>query len=671
MTYNNHRRMKGLAEFFSLVEVYVLMINSPTIQSWECHSVTRCLVGQLAQQIRFGEFELNLRTRELARNAQTVQLGEQPFLVLTALLENPGQLVLREELIKRLWPADTFVDFEHSLNKAVKRLREALDDSADEPRFVETLPRRGYRFVGTVAEGPFRPTGQQRQVASEDVAFASGPSYSRRLPQWIMLALPAITIIIVSVLAGLSRRGHSPNPVAATAPLRSLVVLPLENLSGDTAQDYFTDGMTDALITDLGEIGSLRVISRTSAMQYKTAHKTLPEIARELDVDLVVEGTVVRSGDRVRITVQLIQASADQHLWAQIYERSVSDVLSVQSEVAGAIAGEIKVKLTPQQKDTLKIPRVMNPEAQDAYLRGHYFAQKGSIDDLQKSIPYFQQAIEKEPSAVAYSGLAGAYIALGHMMFLPPQQAFPPAKAAALKALELDSSLEEAHTALGNVKFLFDWDFPGAEKEFELAIQLNPNSVHAQSVYAGFLNAMGRPSEAITRVERGLQVDPLSLAAITDVAWELYFARRYDEAITQARKVGEMDPSYFPAHVCLGLTYEQKRNFAAAIAELEKAAGFCQVKCYGLIGQVSALSGDKAAAYQALKELQRRPYVSPWLVAIIYAELGDREKAFLWLEKAYQGREHDLAFARVWPMFDGLRSDPRYQELIRRVGLPE
>jgi len=373
----------------------------------------------------------------------------------------------------------------------------------------------------------------------------------------------------------------------------------------------------------------------------------------------------------VRITAQLIQASADRHLWAQTYERDVRDVLSVQSEVARAIAGQIKVKLTPQQQDALKSSRVMKPETQDAYLRGHYFAQKGTIDDLQKSIPYFQQAIEKEPSALAYAGLASAYIALGHMMFLPPQQSFLPAKAAALKALELDSSLEEAHTALGNVKFLFDWDFPGAEKEFELAIQLNPNSVRAQSVYAGFLNAMGRPNEAIARVEQGLEVDPLSLAAITDYAWELYLARRYDEAITEARKVQEMDPSYFPAHVCLGLAYEQKRYFAAAIAELQKAAGFCRVKCYGLIGQVSALSGDKTAAYQAMKELQRRPYVSPWLVAIIYAELDEKEEAFLWLEKAYLGREHDLAFARVWPMFDRLRYDSRYQELIRRVGLPE
>jgi TolB-like protein/DNA-binding winged helix-turn-helix (wHTH) protein/Flp pilus assembly protein TadD len=626
------------------------------------------ILGQVSERVCFGEFELNLRTQELARNGEIVDLAEQPFLVLKALLEEPGQLVSREELVKRLWPANTFVDFEHSLNKAVKRLREALQDSAHEPRLVETLPRRGYRFIGTVraADGMGGGVGQQ---ASNGPIVASKGRSSEKWRSWAILGLPVTAIVIVSILE--SHQWRSPNPSAATAPIRSLVVLPLENLSGDVSQDYFTDGITDALITDLGEIGSLRVISRTTAMQYKRARKGLPEIAHELKVDMVVEGTVVRSGDRVRITAQLIQASQDQHLWAQTYERDVRDVLSVQSEVASAIAGQIQVKLTPQQRKARKSPPATNPEAQDAYLRGHYFAQRGTIDDLQKSIPYFQQAIEKEPNAAAYAGLASSYISLGHMMFLPPQQTFPPAKAAALKALELDNSLEEAHTALGNVKFLFEWDFLGAEKEFELAVQLNPNSVRAQSVYASFLNAMGHPNEAIARVGEGLQVDPLSLSTITNVAWELYFARRYDEAITQARKVEEIDANYFPAHVCLGLAYEQKRDFAAAIAELQKAVGFCRVKCYGLIGQVSALSGNKAAAHQALKELQRRSYVSPWLVAIVYAELDDKERAFLWLEKAYQGREHDLAFAKVWPMFDSLRSDPRYQDLMRRVGLPE
>lgn len=624
------------------------------------------------ERIWFGEFELNLRTRELRTNGRTTDLQEQPFVVLTTLLEHPGQLILREQLIERLWPADTHVDFEHSLNKAVKRLRKALNDSADKPRFVETLPRRGYRFIGAVEEVSDQPESVERLVVGGRTEATAAEPTPARLPGW-MLRTVGVTVLTIAALAvyGALRGRHPSSSASSPGLLRSLVVLPFENLSANSGQDYFTDGMTDALITDLGQMGSLRVISRTSAMQYKGAHKSLPEIAQELKVGMVVEGTVMRSGDRVRITAQLIQARGDRHVWAQSYERDVRDVLSVQSDVARSIASEVQIKLTSRQKQLFGDFRASSPEAQDAYLRGHYFAEKGTIDDLQTSIAYFEDAIRKEPTAPAYAGLASAYVNLGHIMYLPPQAAFPPAKAAAMKALELDPSLEEAHTALGNVKFLFDWDFSGAEQEFRLALEMNPSSSRALNVYAGFLNAMGRPEEAISRVQQEREVDPLSLVAITDTAWQLYWSRHYKEAIAEARKVTEMNPNYFPAHVCLGLAYEQTHEFSSAISELERAAGFCRGKCYGLIGQVSALSGDKAGAYGALKELQKRSYVSPWLVAIVYAELGEKEQALSWLEKAYRGREHDLAFAKVWPMFDPLLSDPRYQDLLRRVGLPQ
>jgi TolB-like protein/DNA-binding winged helix-turn-helix (wHTH) protein/Flp pilus assembly protein TadD len=626
----------------------------------------------LPEQVRFGEFELNLRTRELRKDGRKSDLQEQPFLVLTLLLERPGDLVTREELIQRLWPSGTFVDFEHSLNKAVKRLREALKDSAEQPRFIETLPRRGYRFVGALEQATDQPASAERGTVGDGATAVAADQSLGRLRVWMVRAVVVMVSAIASVAVFGVLHGRRPSSVAGSpASMRSLVVLPFENLSGKGEQDYFTDGMTDELITDLGQIGSIRVISRTSAMQYKAAHKSLPDIAQELKVEMVVEGTVVRSGDRVRITAQLIQARDDRHLWAQSYERDVRDVLAVQGDVARSIASQVQIKLTSRQRQQLSDSPALSPEAQDAYLRGHYFAEKGTIDDLQKSIPYFEEAIRKEPNAAAYAGLASAYVNLGHILYLPPQQAFPPAKAAALKALELDPSIEEAHTALGNVKFLFDWDFPGAEKEFQLALQANPSSSRALNVYAGFLNAMGRPEEADSRALEEREVDPLSLAAITDTAWQLYWSRRYEQAIAEARRVTEMNPNYFPAHVCLGLAYEQTHEFSSAVSELEKAAGFCRDKCYGLIGQVSALSGDKDGAYQALKQLQRRPYVSPWLVAIIYAELGEKEQALSWLEKAYQGREHDLAFARVWPMFDGLRSEPRYQELLRRVGLPQ
>jgi TolB-like protein/DNA-binding winged helix-turn-helix (wHTH) protein/Tfp pilus assembly protein PilF len=611
------------------------------------------------QHVIFGPFEADLSTGKLYKLGNQVHLQDQPFRVLAMLLEHPGEVVTREEARKALWPEGTFVDFDEGLDTALKKLRHALGDSAQNPNFIETIPRRGYRLIGSVgASGNGSAiSGAMEGARPEAVA-------SRTLPWKLLIGVLALAVALAGVLVRAIGWMHR-----STSAIRSIAVLPLENLSGDASQDYFADGLTDELITHLGQIGTLRVISRTSVMQYKGVHKPLPQVARELGVDAVVEGTVLRSGDKVRITAQLIQAASDRHLWARTYVGDQRDVLSLQNEVASAIASEIRIKLTPQQRAMLKSAHAMNPQAQDAYLKGHYLLEKGTIEDLPKGISYFGQAIEKEPFALAYAGMASGYVALGHVLYLSPQQAFPPAKTAALKALELDNGLEEAHTALGDVKFLYDWDFPGAEREFQLAIQINPSSVRAQNSYADFLNAMGHPDDAIAHAQQSLQIDPLSLSAITELGWQLYFARRYDEAIAQARKVIEVNPNYFAAHVCLGLAYEQKHEFSSAIAELQKATGFCRGRCAGLIGQVSALSGDKAAALEAIKELQQRPYVSPWLVAIIYAELGDREKAFEWLEKSYSGREHDLAYARVWPMFDSLRSDPRYNDIMRRIGL--
>jgi len=627
-----------------------------------------------AKKLRFGEFEVDLHTAELRRNGHNFILQGQPFQVLTILLERPGELVTREELKNKLWPANTFVDFDHSLNKAVNRLREALQDSAEQPRYIQTIARRGYRLI-VPAECPEPvPALSTPETAiappvpaPTTVSGRTGLSKARRKPTALIAFM---SILVLAALIVLRQYGRWTSN--ATGGIHSLAVLPLEDLSHDPSQDYFADGMTDAMITDLGKVGALRVISRTSAMQYKGVHKPLPQIARELDVDAVVEGTVLRSGDRVRVTAQLIDARADKHLWAQSYEGDIRQTLTLQSEVADDIASQIRVKLTAQPQPSTSRIQFRNPEAQDDYLRGHYFAQKGTFQNLQKAVTCFNQAIEKEPGqALVYAGLASSYVTLGHILYLSPQQAFPSAKTAALHALALDTTSAEAHAALADVKFLYDWDFPGAEKEFRTALQFGPNSVRAQSDYAGFLNAMGHPQEAVARVQQALQIDPLSLAAITEVAWQLYWARRYDEAIAQARKVTEINPDYYPAHVCLGLAYEQRHEFALSIAELKSATGFCRDKCFGLIGQVSALSGDRPGALEALSQLQRRTYVSPWLVAIVYAELGDKELAFHWLEKAYEGREHDLAYSNVWPMFDALRPDLRFKDLMHRIGLPE
>jgi TolB-like protein/DNA-binding winged helix-turn-helix (wHTH) protein/Flp pilus assembly protein TadD len=644
-----------------------------------------------APKVRFGDFELDPSSGTIRKGGIPIKLQPQPFRVLLLLAARPGQIVSRGDIQHYLWGASTFVDFERGINFCINQIRSALCDSAEEPRYVETLPRVGYRFVASVTvdiprepiEIPRHQLGQvydwprdqralvqatppQERANFESETFRAWKVAVRRRKLFVLIG----GIFFLAVFLALRSR-YKTNPEVGHE-IRSLAVLPLENVSGDLSQDYFADGMTDAMITDLGKIGTLRVISRTSAMQYKSVHKPLPQIARELNVDAIVEGTVLRSGDRVRITAQLLDARADKHLWSQSYEGDVLNVLGLQSEVASAIASQIRVKLSPPQQDNRKNQQFLSPEAQDAYLRARYFAQKGTIEDLQKAVTYFDQAIQKEPSqASPYAGLASVYVSLGHILFLSPQEAFVPAKNAAIKALAIDDASAEAHTALANVKFLYDWDFAGAEREFQLALRLNPNFVPAHNDYSGFLNAMGKPVDAIARVQQTVQIDPLSLAAISDVAWELYWARRYDEAIEQARKVAEINPNFYPAHVCLGLAYEQKHDFPSAIAELNKATGFCRNKCFGLIGQVSALSGDRASALRALRQLKRRPYASPWLIAIVYTELGDKDQTFVWLEKAFEGREHDLAYSNVWPMFDSVRSDPRFEDLVRRIGLPQ
>jgi len=635
-------------------------------ESWKC--------------VSFGEFKFDRQSGELRSNGHRSALQEKPFQVLLALLERPGELITRKELKERLWRSDTFVDFDHGFNKAVNRLREALHDSAEQPRYVETVARRGYRLMVSVELSepsavcaPSLPVGLTRPLqgtsVTESTSHPRTPANTlRRNYVWAALLLGGLVVFLTGFMTLRWREGHDGRVLSE---VHSLAVLPLENLSGDPTQEYFADGMTDAMITDLGKLGTLKVISRTSVMRYKGVHKPLSQIARELNVDAVVEGTVLRSGDQVRITAQLIDAQTDRHLWAQSYDGDLRDVLGLQAQVANSIADHIVAKLARQEQPLVKNRPLPNPEAQDAYLRGHHFAQKGTIQDLQKAVVYFEEAIQKDSTQAApHAGLASAYVQLGHILYLNPQESFPLAKTAALKALALDHGSDEAHTALGNASFLYDWDFAGAEREFQLAIRLNPNSVHAQSSYSSFLNAMGHPDDALAHIQQALQIDPLSLPAITDVAWQLYWARRYDDAIAQARKVVEIDPAYYPAHVCLGLAYEQKHQFSSSVAELKSATGFCRDKCFGLIGQVSALSGDRAGALEALRQLQRRPYVSSWLVSIVYAELGD-DHAFLWLEKAYQGREHDLAFANVWPMFDRLRPDPRFKDLIRRIGLPQ
>jgi len=456
--------------------------------------------------------------------------------------------------------------------------------------------------------------------------------------------------------------------------IEALAVLPLENLSGDPEEEYFADGMTEALIADLAKIRALRVPSRTSVMQYKKAKKPLREIARELNVDAIVEGSVTRSGNRVRITAQLIEAKKDRHMWAESYERDLPDILALQGEVARAIAREIRIHVTPEERGRLSRTGSVNPEAYQAYLKGSYYSSKRTEEALARGIAYFEQAIETDPGyALAYAGLADSYSLLVRYGAVRPSEAMPKAKAAAKKALELDNTLAEAYASLAYASLHYDWDWQTAERQFQRAIELAPNYETAHQWYARYLTAMGRFDEAIAEVKRAQELEPLSLIINSAVGYAYYFARRYDQAIAESRKALEMDANFSRAHFNLGLAYEQKKMFPQAIASFQKAiASSGGPLMEAALGHAYAVAGRRAEAQEVLDrliELSKQRYVSAYQIATIYAGLGETDQAFAWLEKAYGERNNWLAYLKVDPIFDGLRSDSRFAALVRRVGL--
>jgi TolB-like protein/Flp pilus assembly protein TadD len=462
----------------------------------------------------------------------------------------------------------------------------------------------------------------------------------------------------------------------AATVIHSLAVLPLESLSNDASQDYFADGMTDELISDLGQLSALRVISRTSVMGYKHAHKPLPQIARELNVDAIVEGTVLRSGDRVRITAQLIDATADKHLWSQSYEGELKDTLALQNQVARAIADQIRIKLNPQEQAALKIARVVNPEAYESYLKGRYFWNKRTPDSLKVALAYFNQAIDEDPNyAQAYSGLADTYALLGDWQYavMTSKEAFPRAKAAAIKALELDSTLSEAHNSLAFCFDAFDWDLESAGKEFQQSIELNPGYATAHHWYAWHLSLLGRFDEALEEMRKAKNLDPLSLIINADLAELLVIAHFYDESIIQSRATIAMDPNFALAHNQLAQAYLQKHMNVEAIAELQKAVELSggSPTCVANLARAYAASGKTSEAVKLLGDLKNhsnRGYSDASEVAVVYAALGDKDQAMHWLEIGYEERFNPGVLLR--PGFDPLRSDQRFQDLLRRIGFP-
>jgi serine/threonine-protein kinase len=524
----------------------------------------------------------------------------------------------------------------------------------------------------------------ERFQSAEDVAFAlqaiSEAAEGGSLPtapgkRRGALAVAAGALAVAVLLAvGLVVLRRTPAEEGRT--IRSIAVLPLENLSRDPEQEYFADGMTDALIGDLAKIGALRVISRTSVMRFKGVRKPLPEIARELNVDAVVEGSVQRSGDRVRITSQLIRGATDEHIWNQSYERDLRDVLALQAEVARAIAGEIKVALTPQERTRLAAARPVDPRVHEAYLRGRFHWSRRNEASLRKAIDYFQEAIRLDPGyAPAHSGLADAYIGLVFPVgAVAPNEGFPKARAEARRALEIDEGLPEGHTSSAALKMMYEWDWAGSENEFRRSLELDPSYAHAHHYYSHLLMATGRTAESLAHSRQALDLDPLSPNLNTHLGWHYLYARQPQEAIAQLRKTIELDPQYFMAHVFLSRAFEMQKDYAEAIAESRKAGETSPQNSLVLAPMAAALahSGRRAealAVLQQLDEISRRRYVSAYEVDIIHLALGDKKRAFEWLEKAYIQRADDLIYLNVEPRLETLRSDPRFSDLVRRVGL--
>ena len=624
--------------------------------------------GKSPSVSRFDSFELDFRARELRKNGVKLRLQGQPIQVLAVLLNRSGELVTREELRAEVWPEDTFVGFDHSLHNAIARIREVLGDSASDPRYIETLPRRGYRFIGkveTVAPEDTTVPGVPEQVVPLPIRHNSG-----RLRAAI--AITTLTLVVGGLALWL------PHRTSAALPLRSIAVLPLDNLSGDASQEFFVEGMTDELITNLAKVSSLRVISRTSVMRYKGTKKQLPEIARELNVDGIIEGSVMRSGGRVRITAQLLHGPTDRHLWAETYDRDLGDVLKLQREVAEAIAMQVRAQLPAAQQAHLPTVRSVHPEAYDAYLRGRYYmtTEFTKPQQLLRAQRYFRESIAKDPGfALAYSGLADSYTYLAIFRYLAPRSAYQSAQQAIHQALELDDNIGEAHDTLGVLSWRFERDFAAAEREFNHAIALDPSYSCTHEDNSLYLGLLGRRSEALAELTRSKELDPGPSSVMTE-AGTYYQLRDYTRLLEVSREGVRSNPTEWVEHYYLGIGYEATGKLLEAISEYQKAVEISEgdQEPIASLAHGYAVLGKKAEAQKILRDLEQRSanvYVSPYLLATIYAGLGDKDRAFEFLEKAFEERNLDMSFHWNADLrIDNLRSDPRFAGLTRRSGVP-
>ncbi len=576
----------------------------------------------LERIIRFGGYEVDVQAGELRKRGLRLRLQDKPFRILAALLERPGEIVPRKELHARLWP-DTFVGFDRSLNTAVYKLRQVLGDVADNPRFVETVSRRGFRFIPSVQVGDWEG--------------------GRRLK--------------------------------SGAPIDSIAVLPFQNAGGNPEVEYLSDGLAEGLINCFSQMSEVRVMARSTMFRFKGRDMDPQAVGRSLNTQAVLAGRVVPQADGVIVDVELVDVENGWRLWGEQYSRALSAVITLQEEMCQQISEKLRWRLTGEEKERLGKRYTDNAEAYHDYLKGSYQFNKMTEEGMQKGLAYFQQAIQKDPGyALAYAGMGGTYCRFAFFSLHPPKEVLPKAKEAALKALEIDATLPEAHAALASVKKIYDWDWQVAEREYRLALQLNPNYAAAHHGYADYLSALGRRAEALQEIRRAEELDPLSLVFRNEVAWNLYMARDYSSATGHLLKTIEMEAGFAAAHHTIGLVYEQTGRYDEAIAALEKSregSGGNPATLAGL-SHVFAVAGRKREAKKILTELKKafeKRYLAPYWLAIVYAGLDEKDAAFEWLEKAYEERDVWLVWAKVEPRFDNLQSDPRFPKFLHRLGL--
>ena len=638
--------------------------------------------------VRFGAFELDLIDKELRRQGLRIKLHEKPLQILLLLLERAGQVVDREDLRQRLWPADTYVNFDANLNTSLSNLRHALGDSSDSPIFIETIPRRGYRFVApitrlndsTKSESHTPDPTQTFPAPAEQPGLETPAREMGRFPR-LLPVLAGILLVATGIasLAYIYWFGPSTEAKGSTHKT-TILVTPFINLSGDSKQDYLSEGLTDELITRLGQSSPqyLSVIARSTSMQYE--HSPLPVnlIARQQKVDYVLEGSFHREGDQVHITAQLFRAKDQGSLWAEAYDRDAANLLSIQSDVANRIAESLSLKVLPDATSLGAPPEMVNSEAYDDYLKGIFACNRASLEGEQGAIQLLRRSVNEDPRfARAYAALASCYGASFHFGFLSSEATHEQAKAAALKALELDSSLEDAHLALANILYEYDWDWAASEREFRRALEINPSSASAHRFYSGYLTMVGRYDEALIQVRMAQQLDPISLDTRSMACLVLNASREYKRAIEECQKILELDPSSVLAGYYVATAHLYLKDYAQSLSELKKlrAANNDSSHTFLLVASAiaNAAEGNQSDAKKGLEELitlSKSSLVTPYELAEVYSHFGDKEQTFAHLNEAFDQHSYDLVYLASDADFDEIRADPRYQVIERRLEYP-